>query len=140
MIDNNFAVFILTFGRPDNIKTYKTLDRFGYTGKKYLICSTDDKKWDEYKSKYKDIEDPQKAIKALATVKNLDTKSLIDAKKVEQLNEGLKEEYEKALEKEKITTEETIRNLNEELKKEKGHNYNLTVSNSFKSSKIDLFS
>jgi len=54
MIDNNFAVFILTFGRPDNIKTYKTLDRFGYTGKKYLICSTDDKKLDEYKSKYKD--------------------------------------------------------------------------------------
>jgi len=54
MIDNNFAVFILTFGRPDNIKTYKTLDRFGYTGKKYLICSTDDKKLDEYKLKYKD--------------------------------------------------------------------------------------
>ena len=54
MIDNNFAVFILTFGRPDNIKTYKTLDRFGYTGKKYLICSTDDKKLDKYKSKYKD--------------------------------------------------------------------------------------
>jgi hypothetical protein len=46
MIDNNFAVFILTFGRPDNIKTYKTLDRFGYSGKKYLICSTDDKKLD----------------------------------------------------------------------------------------------
>ena len=54
MINNNFAVFILTFGRPDNIKTYKTLDRFGYTGKKYLICSTDDKKLDKYKSKYKD--------------------------------------------------------------------------------------
>ena len=54
MIDDNFAIFILTFGRPDNIKTYKTLDRFGYTGKKYLVCSTDDKKLDEYKSKYKD--------------------------------------------------------------------------------------
>ena len=54
MIDDNFAIFILTFGRPNNIKTYKTLDRFGYTGKKYLICSTDDKKLDKYKSKYKD--------------------------------------------------------------------------------------
>ena len=52
MIDNNFAVFILTFGRPDNVKTYNTLNKFGYTGKKYLICSTDDKKLNEYKSKF----------------------------------------------------------------------------------------
>ena len=48
------VVFILTFGRPNNIKTYKTLDRFGYTGKKYLICSNDDKTLEQYKSKYKD--------------------------------------------------------------------------------------
>tara|TARA_R110000744_G_scaffold948_1_gene3488 strand:- start:1672 stop:2523 length:852 start_codon:yes stop_codon:yes gene_type:complete len=54
MIDNNFAVFILTFGRPDNVKTYNTLNKFGYTGKKYLICSTDDKKLNEYKSKFND--------------------------------------------------------------------------------------
>ena len=52
MIDSNFAVFILTFGRPDNVKTYNTLNKFGYTGKKYLICSTDDKKLNEYKSKF----------------------------------------------------------------------------------------
>ena len=48
------AVFILTYGRPNNVKTYKTLKRFGYTGKKYLICSTDDKTLNQYKSKYKD--------------------------------------------------------------------------------------
>ena len=48
------AVFILTYGRPNNVKTYKTLNRFGYTGKKYLICSTDDKKLNQYKSQYKD--------------------------------------------------------------------------------------
>tara|TARA_R110000751_G_C13735915_1_gene476987 strand:- start:138 stop:989 length:852 start_codon:yes stop_codon:yes gene_type:complete len=54
MIDSNFAVFILTFGRPDNVKTYNTLNKFGYTGKKYLICSTDDKKLNEYKSKFND--------------------------------------------------------------------------------------
>ena len=47
------AVFILTYGRPNNVKTYKTLNRFGYTGKKYLICSTDDKKLNQYKSQYK---------------------------------------------------------------------------------------
>tara|TARA_R110000822_G_scaffold78769_2_gene188669 strand:+ start:1392 stop:2243 length:852 start_codon:yes stop_codon:yes gene_type:complete len=54
MINDNFAVFILTFGRPDNVKTYNTLNKFGYTGKKYLICSTDDKKLNEYKSKFND--------------------------------------------------------------------------------------
>lgn len=48
------AVFILTYGRPNNVKTYKTLNRFGYTGKKYLICSTDDKTLNQYKSQYKD--------------------------------------------------------------------------------------
>ena len=53
-MNDNFAVFILTYGRPDNVKTYKTLDRFGYTGKIYLICSTDDKKLNQYKTKYKD--------------------------------------------------------------------------------------
>jgi hypothetical protein len=53
-MNDDFAVFILTYGRPDNVKTYKTLDRFGYTGKIYLICSTDDKKLNQYKTKYKD--------------------------------------------------------------------------------------
>ena len=54
MIEDHFAVFILTYGRPENVKTYKTLDRFGYTGKKYLICSNDDSSLSEYKSIYKD--------------------------------------------------------------------------------------
>jgi hypothetical protein len=53
-MNDDFAVFILTYGRPDNVKTYKTLDRFGYTGKIYLICSIDDKKLNQYKTKYKD--------------------------------------------------------------------------------------
>tara|TARA_R100001443_G_scaffold18073_4_gene28754 strand:+ start:409 stop:1272 length:864 start_codon:yes stop_codon:yes gene_type:complete len=49
----NFVVFILTYGRPDNVKTYKTLKRFGYTGKIYLICSDDDKQIELYKNNYK---------------------------------------------------------------------------------------
>ena len=52
MIDKDFAVFILTYGRPDNVKTYKTLKRFGYTGKIYFICSDDDKQLDKYKELY----------------------------------------------------------------------------------------
>ena len=54
MIDEDFAVFILTHGRADNVKTYKTLKRFGYTGKTYLICSDDDKQIETYKENYKE--------------------------------------------------------------------------------------
>lgn len=50
----DFAVFILTFGRPDNVKTYNTLKEYGYTGDIYLICSTDDKSLSIYKEKYGD--------------------------------------------------------------------------------------
>jgi hypothetical protein len=52
MIDEDFAVFILTYGRSENIKTLKTLKRFGYTGKIYFICSDDDKQLDKYKELY----------------------------------------------------------------------------------------
>ena len=47
--NNKFAVFILTYGRPSNIHTLKTLLKQGYTGKIYLICSDDDKKINKYK-------------------------------------------------------------------------------------------
>lgn len=36
-LPKDFAVFILTNGRPDNVKTYATLRKQGYTGKIYLI-------------------------------------------------------------------------------------------------------
>ena len=34
---NNFAVFILTHGRADNVKTHDSLKRCGYTGKIYIL-------------------------------------------------------------------------------------------------------
>jgi hypothetical protein len=49
-----FAVFILTFGRPEKVLTYKTLRKQGYTGKIYLLCSDDDENLQKYKDKYKD--------------------------------------------------------------------------------------
>lgn len=51
---NNFAVFILTYGRADKVYTYENLRRGGYTGKIYLICSTDDKELNKYKELYQD--------------------------------------------------------------------------------------
>ena len=49
----NYAVFILTHGRPNNVITYHSLRKAGYTGKIYLIVDDEDKTIDEYKKKYK---------------------------------------------------------------------------------------
>jgi hypothetical protein len=51
-MENNFAVFILTHGRPNNIKTLKTLKNCGYTGEIYFILDNEDKTIDEYKKNY----------------------------------------------------------------------------------------
>jgi hypothetical protein len=48
MENNSFAVFILTHGRPDNVKTVKTLQRCGYTGKTYFIVDNEDVSIDRY--------------------------------------------------------------------------------------------
>jgi hypothetical protein len=51
--NKNFAVFILSHGRPDNIITYKTLRERGYTGKIYIIVDDEDKTINEYRERYK---------------------------------------------------------------------------------------
>lgn len=51
---NDFAVFILTHGRPNNVLTYATLKRLGYTGWIYLIVDDLDPKKDEYIHRYGD--------------------------------------------------------------------------------------
>jgi hypothetical protein len=48
MENKDFAVFILTHGRPDNVITYKTLNKCGYTGKIYFIVDNEDKSVDKY--------------------------------------------------------------------------------------------
>jgi len=54
MKEQDFAVFILTYGRADNVVTYKILKKQNYTGKIYLVCSTDDPQLEEYKKRYGD--------------------------------------------------------------------------------------
>ena len=44
----DFAVFILTHGRPDNVITLKTLRKCGYTGDVYFIIDNEDKTADKY--------------------------------------------------------------------------------------------
>ncbi len=52
MKHKNFAAFILTHGRPDNVVTYKTLRRCGYTGRIVLVIDDEDKTGEQYKKLY----------------------------------------------------------------------------------------
>jgi hypothetical protein len=45
---NDFAVFILTHGRPNNVLTKKTLDRCGYDGRIVYIVDNEDSTAEEY--------------------------------------------------------------------------------------------
>jgi hypothetical protein len=47
-LNNDFAVFILTHGRPDNVITVKTLKKAGYTGRIVFIVDNEDKRGQEY--------------------------------------------------------------------------------------------
>ena len=49
---DDFAVFILTHGRADNVVTYNTIRKHGYTGPIYFICDNEDGQLEEYKVKY----------------------------------------------------------------------------------------
>lgn len=48
MENKDFAVFILTHGRPDNIKTLASLLKSGYTGPIYYIVDNEDSSVDKY--------------------------------------------------------------------------------------------
>lgn len=49
MNDINYAVFILTHGRPDLQHTYKTLQKYNYKGKVYFVIDNKDSTADRYK-------------------------------------------------------------------------------------------
>lgn len=51
---NDFCAFILTHGRPDNVITYNTLIKHGYTGPIYIIIDNEDKTAPKYYEKYGD--------------------------------------------------------------------------------------
>ena len=52
MENKDFAVFILTHGRPNNVKTLATLKKCGYTGKIYFIVDNEDKTISEYQKNF----------------------------------------------------------------------------------------
>lgn len=70
---NKYAIFILTYKRPNKQMTLRTLEKSGYTGKTYLICDTGDPTLPEYKEKYGDMVktfDKKKALKKFDLMTN----------------------------------------------------------------------
>lgn len=51
---NDFCAFILTHGRPDNVLTYRTLRRAGYTGKIFIVVDDEDKTRQQYIAEFGD--------------------------------------------------------------------------------------
>lgn len=51
---NDFAVFILSHGRAENVLTWATLDKCGYTGRRYIIIDDEDDQEPIYREKYGD--------------------------------------------------------------------------------------
>lgn len=49
---NDFATFILSHGRADNMKTVKSLEVAGYTGRWYIICDDEDSQLDLYRKNF----------------------------------------------------------------------------------------
>lgn len=54
MMRDDFAVFILTHGRADNVITAKTLQKQGYTGKWYIVIDNEDEAEGDYRKIYGD--------------------------------------------------------------------------------------
>ena len=54
MRHKDFAAFILTHGRPDNVITYRSLEKFGYTGPVYIVIDNEDKTADQYRANFGD--------------------------------------------------------------------------------------
>lgn len=71
---NDFAAFILTHGRPDNVKTLDTLRKCGYTGRWYMIIDNEDSRADEYRKTFG--EDKVIQFDKLAVSKTFDTADL----------------------------------------------------------------
>ena len=51
--NDNFAVFVMVYGRPSQMWTIQTLRRAGYTGKIYLVGDNTDPRIEDYRKIYK---------------------------------------------------------------------------------------
>ena len=54
IMSKNFAAFILSHGRADNVVTYRTIRNAGYSGRIVVIIDDEDKQQSEYRERYGD--------------------------------------------------------------------------------------
>jgi hypothetical protein len=52
MSDRKFGALILTHGRPDNVLTFKSLRKHGYTGPIYLVVDNEDETVEKYRENF----------------------------------------------------------------------------------------
>lgn len=80
MLDN-FAVFILSHGRADNLVTVKTLERCGYTGRYYILIDNEDEQAEDYRRNFGAdkiiIFDKSEAVKRYNGMSNFYKKNVI---------------------------------------------------------------
>lgn len=53
---NDFAVMILCHGRAENVPTYPTLRKYGYSGRIIIVCDDEDKDLPNYQAIYPEVE------------------------------------------------------------------------------------
>ena len=52
MVRDDFAIFILSHGRANNVRTMSMLKKYKYSGKWYIVVDTDDRQIDLYKKNF----------------------------------------------------------------------------------------
>lgn len=52
---DDFAVFVLSHGRPDRVVTVDSLTRSGYTGRVYIVIDDEDPSGDEYRRRFENV-------------------------------------------------------------------------------------
>lgn len=77
--DEEFAVFILSFGRAENIKTIATLKKQGFTGKIVIICSDDDEQLELYQHNFPHVEvfNKKEALKSFDIADNFENEKAV---------------------------------------------------------------
>ena len=79
MRHKNFAVFILSHGRANNVKTLRTLEKSNYTGRTVIVCDNEDNQVEEYKKLGKEVVifDKLKKSREFDTFDNFDNRRTI---------------------------------------------------------------
>jgi hypothetical protein len=80
MKNKGFAVFILSHGRANNVYTYNSLIKGGYTGKIYILIDNEDKTADEYYKEFGDkviVFDKKKQAEITDTMDNFEGRKAI---------------------------------------------------------------